>query len=119
ETKSTDDVKPVEAESNAPSQTTVALAPAANPRPSWIDAPPKLTGGVYRTKVTVGPFATREECDRALPAVLLKATNNYIDSFLGEGASRWVKLPPGYIMEPGEKRERIIDGLVVPQNSGY
>lgn len=123
ETKPADDVKPaekpIEAESTAPTKSAIAYSTSANPRPAWVDAPPKLTGGVYRTKVTVGPFATREECDRALPAELLKATNNYVDSFLGEGASRWVNLPPGYIMESGGKHERVVNGLVIPQNSSH
>lgn len=89
--------KPVEAESTTASKSVVASATSSNPRPTWVDAPPKRVGGIYRTKVTVGPFATREECDRALNAELLKATNNYIDSFLGEGACHWVHLPPGYL----------------------
>jgi outer membrane biosynthesis protein TonB len=96
--------KPVEAESTAPPKKSSEPAAPTNPRPAWVDAPAKLSNGIYRTKVTVGPFATREECDRALPAELLKATNNYIDSYLGEGANQWVHLPPGYYLGQGIRR---------------
>jgi len=73
-------------------------APPAPP-PKWLDEPIGLINGVYYTIVVAGPHSTRVDCDEELPAKLTEAVDRYIDSYLGEGASRIVSLPPSYVKD--------------------
>lgn len=63
-------------------------------RPPWVDAEPGLVDGDYQMTATVGPFATRQECDDAQPAALQEAASDYVERFLGPDAPRSVRLSP-------------------------
>jgi len=68
-------------------------------RPAWIDAPPGVVGDAYQTAIVVGPYTTRLECDRALPAELRRAAADYVRLCLGDDAKyRWrVRLSDDYL----------------------
>jgi len=68
-------------------------------RPAWVGAPAQRTGDGYRTSVTVGPYMTRQECERALPAALQTAVAEYVDVFIGPRAARRVRLSPQYVTD--------------------
>ena len=62
--------------------------PAGNERPAWLDAPLGLANdGSFQRVVSVGPYSTREECDRELANALQAAADAYVDSYLIPGAS--------------------------------
>ncbi|MCA9241688.1 MAG: hypothetical protein KDA37_15865, partial [Planctomycetales bacterium] len=54
-----------------------APATAEQPRPDWIDNPPKRIGEVYRQVVEVGPYTTAEECYQQLADKLSEITAEY------------------------------------------
>jgi hypothetical protein len=82
------------AEADAP----VSPSPAASaPRPAWIDTPPHREGSDYQVPIVVGPYTTREECDKKLPEELLRAVDAYALHLLGRRASGRVQLPPDYV----------------------
>lgn len=64
-----------------PTATNVADTSTANetedPRPAWVDQPPKRIGEVYRRVVEVGPYATTDECYQKLGEQLLKVASEY------------------------------------------
>jgi uncharacterized membrane protein len=66
---------------------------AAEPRPSWVDAPPCRVGDPYQMSVVVGPYATRRECDDKLPEALQGALDAYVESYLGPQSAGRVRLP--------------------------
>lgn len=96
--KATTDETQAESAIVLPAEDTTPPAPPA-PRPKWLDEPTGLVNGVYYTIVVAGPHSTRADCDEELPAKLTEAVNRYIDSYLGEGASHLVSLPPGYVKD--------------------
>ena len=49
--------------------------------------------------VSVGPYTTRVECDRELPAALSRAVDKYKQTCLGPGAQGRVRLPLSYVQE--------------------
>jgi len=73
--------------------------PASPSRPEWVDAPPERidSGDVYQTSVSVGPFLTRHECDRAMPAALGSAVATFIADYVNPQAASRVSLPNDYI----------------------
>lgn len=81
-----------------PAEADVSTPPAA-PRPKWVDEPTGLVNGVYYKNVSSGPYATVAGCDEALPAELNIAVDQFIDSYLGSGASHLVHLPLGYVQD--------------------
>jgi hypothetical protein len=73
-------------------------APAATaPRPVWIEAVPHREGGDYQVPIVVGPYTTREECDKKLPDELLRAVDAYAAQLLGSRAAGRVQLPLDYL----------------------
>ncbi len=78
-----------------------ALAPAspaaAAPRPAWIDSAPHREGSDYQVAIVVGPYTTREECDKKLPEELFRAVDVYAVNLLGPRASGRVQLPLDYV----------------------
>ena len=50
-----------------------------------MDAPMGRVDGLYRTTVKVGPWISRQECERALADALRGAVATYADMYLGEG----------------------------------
>ena len=67
------------------------------PRPAWIDAVPHREGSDYQVPVVVGPYTSREECDKKLPEELLRAVDTYAVHLLGPRASGRVQLPLDYL----------------------
>ncbi|MHB9045870.1 MAG: hypothetical protein ACYC35_08025 [Pirellulales bacterium] len=89
-----------------PAEAEPGKTPPAPKRPAWVDEPSRLDGNnVYRTKVTVGPYATRAECDQHLPDELAQATSVYLDRYLGLGAGRQAAVPLPYIHQRIVKEE--------------
>ncbi len=70
---------------------------ASTPRPAWIDAAPHREGSDYQVPIVVGPYTTREECDKKLPEELLRAVDAYAVHLLGPRASGRVQLPLDYL----------------------
>ncbi|MBN2477424.1 MAG: hypothetical protein JXB62_22655 [Pirellulales bacterium] len=68
-------------------------------RPAWIDGKPQRTADGYQITVTVGPYTTLSECERALPAALQSAAAEYIEIVLGPRAARRVQLPTEYLRD--------------------
>jgi len=64
--------------SSPPPQVRVGGAPA------WVLQSLGKQGAVYRTKIVVGPYKTRQECDQALPGELLLAARTVIDRQMGD-----------------------------------
>ena len=78
-----------------------ALAPAspaaAAPRPAWVDAGQHREGSDYQVPIVVGPYTTREECDKKLSEELLRAVDAYAVHLLGRRVSGQVQLPLDYV----------------------
>jgi hypothetical protein len=73
-----------EIEGAIPPELATALDDGPTPaRPAWMDEPTGLDSeGVYRAVATVGPFATREECDRALGPGVQQLVDDYVARYL-------------------------------------
>jgi len=52
-------------------------------RPAWVDQPLGKQGSVYRTRIAVGPYKTRQECDREIVKEALQAARSVIDRQVG------------------------------------
>lgn len=87
--------------------TTSSFVADRGPRPAWVDAPIGRVGQVYRARVSVGDYATLDECERNLPEALRQAVTHYVDRLIGAGAGgRTVaRLPLPYIHEHIIKEE--------------
>jgi hypothetical protein len=73
-------------------------SPASSaPRPAWIDSAPHREGSDYQVSIVVGPYTTREECDKKLPEELLRAVDAYAVNFVNPRASGRVQLPLDYL----------------------
>ncbi|MBI3840033.1 MAG: hypothetical protein HY288_19090 [Planctomycetia bacterium] len=70
---------------------------SAAERPAWVDAPGKLIDSVYRVSINSGPFVTVPECQRSLDVRMKHTADQYIDDYLGEGASAVVDIPLVYL----------------------
>lgn len=94
-----------------------SLATNAN-RPAWMDAETGRIGNIYRTRITVGPYLSRAECEKDLPEALQRAVRTYAARLLGEEKAAHVSLSDSYIDEHivrGEweqRRQTTIDDLV-------
>ncbi len=83
----------------------VASKPSSSARkkPAWADAPPGLADGVYQMVVTVGPYKTWEECERALDEKLREGVDQYVETYaerdpdLDPRAVAHVHLPTDYV----------------------
>lgn len=71
----------------------------AEDRPDWAGKPPRKVGGNYQISVTVGPYETRLECDRDLPAELRRVLDQYVGLYIGSKARGRVHLPLAYIRD--------------------
>jgi len=94
--------RPEETSTATPSEVdheTVAANEASTDQPDWVDAPPKLERGVYTESISVGPYATRQECGRELAYSVQQAAKEYTDQYLGSAASGRFSLPQPYLME--------------------
>lgn len=75
----------------------------ARKKPAWADAPAGLVDGAYQMVVTVGPYKTRQECERALDEKLREGVNQYIETYaegepdLDPRAVARVSLPMEYV----------------------
>jgi len=68
-------------------------------RPAWVEMQPRRVGDAYQMAVTVGPYATRLECDARLPEVLQSALDQFVENYLGREAVDRVDLPNDYLRE--------------------
>ena len=84
------------------------------PRPDWVDALPGLSGGVYSTQVSSGPFASWPECQRELDSQMKSAADHYINEYLGEQAAALVDIPLSYLQNRVKKAEYV--EVVHPEN---
>lgn len=57
------------------------------PRPDWVETPPKRVGDVYRRRVASGPHATIEDCHQELETELRKAVNDRITELSSDSFS--------------------------------
>ena len=55
-----------------------AESSAHEPRPAWVDAPPKRVGNVERYVVSSGPWKTFNECATALDSVIMGTVQEYM-----------------------------------------
>lgn len=103
-----------------PQQVESAVSPSKPrpPRPAWMDAETGKIGNLYRTRITVGPYLSRAECENDLPETLQKAVRTYAARLLGEEKAAHVSLSASYIddhivrSEWEERRQTTIDELV-------
>jgi hypothetical protein len=58
-------------------------APAAKPRPAWVDEPPKRVGNVWREVIATEEYASDDECFRAANVYLLLKTYERVQRLLG------------------------------------
>lgn len=78
-------------------------SPTAPKKPAWVDAPPGLADDAYQMVVTVGPYKTWQECERALDEKLHEGVNEYIETYaerepdLDPRAVARVSLPRDYV----------------------
>ncbi len=53
-------------------------------RPAWVDQPRSTVGDVYSMSEMDGPFATRRDCELALPDLFQRMVRDYSRMYLGE-----------------------------------
>jgi|GEM_PF-2523455 len=78
-----------------PAETT----PARSRFPGWMNEPTGLVGDTYYKTIVAGPHATRAGCDEALVTELNTATAQYLESYLGPGASQVIHLAPSFVRD--------------------
>ncbi|OYV95746.1 MAG: hypothetical protein B7Z73_01985 [Planctomycetia bacterium 21-64-5] len=89
-----------------------------SPRPAWMDAETGRVDNLYRTRITVGPYLSRTECENELPEALHKAVRAYAARLLGEEKAAHVALSDSYIDEHivrgewEERRQTTIDEMI-------
>ncbi len=74
----------------------------SGPRPDWVGRDARRVDGAYEMTASVGPYATRLECERALPAELDAVVADYVERYLGGAFRDRVRLPLDYL------RDRVI-----------
>lgn len=82
-----------------------AITAAAADRPDWVEAASSKVGAAYQMTVKVGPYETRVECDRDLPAHLQAAVDRYAAAYLGHDTDGKVRLPLDYLQGKTVKAE--------------
>ncbi|HEX5444735.1 MAG TPA: hypothetical protein VFW87_12930 [Pirellulales bacterium] len=65
--------------------------------PAWVYSGAGLVGDVYQMPITVGPYATREECDTEQAKALDDALHRYVCLFLGEDGAETLQVPGLYV----------------------
>ncbi|HEX3869705.1 MAG TPA: hypothetical protein VHV77_04630 [Pirellulales bacterium] len=81
---------PIDNDSADPPQPEVA-----EERPAWVDAPPSMSGKVYRSTLLVGPYSTTEECEEQLLPALRASAAQYVERVAGIDAAAQVSLADG------------------------
>lgn len=74
-------------------------APERSTRPDWVGEPPRRAGDAYQVSLDVDPYATIEESDKALPAKINAAVDDYAAQLIGPQARGRIRLPMEYIDE--------------------
>lgn len=74
-------------------------APERSTRPDWVGEPPRRVGDAYQVSLDVDPYATIEESDKALPAKINAAVDDYAAQLIGPQARGRIRLPTQYIDE--------------------
>ncbi len=74
-------------------------APERSTRPDWVGEPPRRVGDAYQVSLDVDPYATIEESDKALPAKINAAVDDYAAQLIGPQARGRIQLPTQYIDE--------------------
>lgn len=74
-------------------------APERSTRPDWVGEPPRRVGDAYQVALDVDPYATIAESDRALPAKINAAVDDYAAQLIGPQARGRIRLPMEYIDE--------------------
>jgi hypothetical protein len=59
----------------------------AEPRPAWVDDPPKRVGNTWREVVTAGEYATIDECYRTADDLLFVATWEHVQQLPGHAST--------------------------------
>ncbi|HVA45628.1 MAG TPA: hypothetical protein VNH11_04510 [Pirellulales bacterium] len=83
-----------------------------------MDAETGRVDNLYRTRITVGPYLSRTECENELPEALHKAVRAYAARLLGEEKAAHVALSDSYIDEHivrgewEERRQTTIDEMI-------
>jgi hypothetical protein len=54
------------------------------PRPAWVNAEPRVQGGVYLTTRKTDPHVTTLECERDVSAALQSAVSEYAQALMGD-----------------------------------
>jgi hypothetical protein len=72
----------------AAADSTVSQAASASKRPAWVDGSLGKQGNVYRTKVVVGPYKTRQECEAELSREMLHTARSVVDRRIVGGSTR-------------------------------
>ncbi len=65
--------------------------------PAWVYSGAGLVGDVYQMPITVGPYATRDECDIEQAKALDDALHRYVRLFLGEDGAQTFQVPGLYV----------------------
>lgn len=108
ESKVAESAKPAEAKPVADEPHTAAITISEQPRPEWVDAPAGLAGnGVYAMVVPSGILVSVPECQRELELAMKRTADNYIDDYLGEGASEVVGIPISFLNAHVKKAEYV------------
>ncbi|MBN2021503.1 MAG: hypothetical protein JW809_01800 [Pirellulales bacterium] len=87
------------------------------PRPAWVDMPQGRQGDGYQVVVSVGPYSSRLECDRAVPYTLRSAAAEYATYYLGHPTHGRDVLSHEYLREHvlrDEWEEPIVSEMVGP-----
>jgi hypothetical protein len=76
-------------------------------RPSWIDAPPSLTGIPHRWSVASAPCRTEQLAEESLAVNLRAAVETYVENITGEAdAEMFVKLDDAWIQQHRDKSKQ-------------
>jgi hypothetical protein len=78
---------------------------SAEPAPEWVGMKPHLVKSDYQLPISSGLFVSIPECQRELDQEMKRAADHYIDTFLGENASRVVDIPISYLKKHIKKQE--------------
>jgi hypothetical protein len=88
---------PLHKEGSPPEPNDEPPKPPQSDRPAWVGRPDGIEGGAYHTVVVSDPYTTKRECDLALNAQLIDATQNYLAARLGERAPEELPVDLAYI----------------------
>lgn len=89
---------------------------AVVPRPDWVESPAQWVGQTYQMPITIGPYATRPECDAKTPDELTRAVEDYVAMILNPETELKPNLPADFLEEKIVKQrfEETIQSSVGP-----